>query len=951
MINFHSLKTKILLSYILFFCLFLGFGFFVISVQFKKTLKQNITNEQEKSNRIIRDMLKTTTTVSIKSHLRAIAEKNLEIITQLHHRTLAGTLTTTEAKQRAKNTLFSQTIGKTGYIYCIDSQGVAVLHPKPDVAGKRFAHRWFVKQQMQRKEGYLEYDWKNPSETDLKSKALYMVYFEPWDWIISVSSYRDEFLHLISVEDFKADILNLRFGKSGYSFIIDLSGNVIVHPGLYGNLYDNTNENIRNVASEMLRKKHGFLTYQWRNPSEDHLREKFVSFDYLSDYQWIVGSSSYVDEIFAPLKEIENLFLFFIAAAFITAILMAIVMSKTITTPLMTLIQKFEIGGEGDWNVRMPPISRKDNEIGRLAHSFNTFMDNLQRANQALLEEVKSRKEAQRELNLFKKVFENAGEGISITDAEATIIAINPAFTRITGFTIQDVVGQSNRVLKSGTHDDQFYTQMWNTLSTTGQWSGEIWNRRKNGETFPELLTISVIKNNAEEVSHYLSVFHDITDIKNKEQQIQYLAYHDPLTTLPNRQLLIDRLNHLIPRARRNSGEILIIFIDLDDFKKINDSLGHAAGDIMLQQVTERLVSVVRDEDTVSRLGGDEFVIMATDIDTEKETLPLVNRLHSCFDSPFILQYHEFHVTVSIGIATYPTDGNSAEDLIKNADLAMFQSKTKGKNMYHLFSSEMEQRVMKKVQLESQMRHAMENEEFTVFFQPRIDAFTAKTVGMEALVRWITKEGQMVFPGDFIPVAEESGLIIPLGEKILGMACRKSLEIMEETQIRLTLSVNVSTRQFGAENFENVVENALIETGFPPDLLELEITETLLMQGIDHNLERLDFFSNMGIKLAIDDFGTGYSSMAYLKRLPVSVLKIDKSFIDNVPSDRESSTIVETIYLMAQKLNLSVVAEGVETDAQFTYLKSLGAMEIQGYFFSPPKPKNELVIFIKKTNE
>lgn len=947
MIHYFSIKSKILTSYVLFFCLFMGFGFFIISVQFKNTLMHNITHEQEKSNRIILDLLKSTTSVSIKSHLRAIAEKNLEIITRIHERTLTGELTLEDAKKRAKEILFSQTIGKTGYIYCVDSQGNAVVHPKPGVEGKGFAHHLFVQTQMERKNGYLEYEWQNPSDNATQPKALYMTYFEPWDWIISVSSYRDEFLDLISVEDFKSDVLNLRFGKSGYSFIIDQLGNVIVHPELTGNLYDNPNKNIQYVASEMLRQKKGFLTYQWRNVSDNLPREKFVSFDYLPSYQWIIGSSSYTDEIFAPLKNMERLFLFFIGISFITAILMAIVMSKTITTPLAALIRKFEAGAIGDLSVRMAiQTNRADDEISRLAVSFNQFMGRLQKANETLLEEIENRKKAENELKLFKKVFENAGEGISITDADATIIAINPAFTRITGFENQDVVGKTNSILKSGVHDDQFYAQMWKTLSTQGQWSGEIWNRRKNGETFPELLSISVIKNADNVVGHYLSIFHDITEMKNKEREIEYLAYHDPLTTLPNRQLLIDRLNQLIPRAQRKSSEILIIFIDIDDFKKINDSLGHAAGDLMLKQVTSRLTDVVRDEDTVSRLGGDEFVVMATDIDTEGETLPLVNRLRSCFEAPFLLQEHEFHVTVSIGIATYPNDGSNAEELIKNADLAMFQSKTMGKDTVNLFSSEMERRVMKKVQLEAQMRQAMANDEFTVFFQPRIDAFTGKPVAMEALVRWITENGKMVFPGDFIPVAEESGLIIPLGEKILDMSCVKALQIMEKIQFKLTLSVNVSPRQFEADNFETVIENTLEQTGFPPDLLEIEITETLLMQGIDRNLDRLDFLSDLGIKLAIDDFGTGYSSMAYLKRLPVSVLKIDKSFIDNIPSDRENTTIVETIYLMAQKLNLSVVAEGVETHEQFTYLKTLGPMEIQGYFFSPPKPMNELLAFV-----
>lgn len=939
------IRTKLFLSYVLFFLCFFSIIFSFLYFQFRDNLEQNIERELKNSNRIIRDMVETASNVSIKSHLRAIAEKNLEVVSRIHADYKNGLTTEEAAFESAVKVLLSQTIGQTGYIYCIDSHGIARVHPRAGVLGNDFSYRGFIQEQVTRKTGYLEYDWKNPGETSTRPKALYMSYFAPWDWIISASSYMEEFKSLIGVADFRDQILGLKFGKSGYSYVFDLEGNVIIHPELEGNLFNTLDGEGRAFVKRMIGMKEGSLFYSWQNPSESQPREKFVAFDYLPGYDWIVASSSYVDEVFSPLYRIRNIFIVTFGFSLLLAAIVSLLLSATITRPLTALIRHFERGADGNWSVRMNPGGK--DEIGQLTNSFNIFMDKLSNSNTKLLEEIETRRNAENQLRLFEKVFENAEEGIAITDPQGAIVGVNPAFSKITEYSAAEVIGNNPRVLKSDRHEPSFYTGMWNSLLTGGHWSGEIWNRRKGGEAYPELLSINAIRNAEGETTNYVSVFHDITEMKSKERQIEYLAYHDPLTDLPNRSLLKDRLNQAIARAQRKKNRILILFVDIDNFKNVNDSLGHATGDRMLQQVAERFRKTVRTGDTVSRLGGDEFIIMVPEVIDDHEVIAVVERIHGCFSEPFHLGRQAFGVTVSIGLSVYPTDGDNPEDLIKNADMAMYQSKEMGKNMFHLFSPAMEAQVRKKVQLETDMRRGIDRDEFTVFFQPRIDAATRVPTGMEALVRWFTPDGKMVSPNDFIPLAEESGLIVPLGESIFTMACTKAMEIMGETGLDLNLSVNVSARQFEHDGFQEMVSRVLSDTAYPPEKLELEITESILMQSVSKTEERLLWLAGLGILLAIDDFGTGYSSLSYLKRMPVSVLKIDKSFVDDLPEEKDNATIVETICLMATKLNIGIVAEGVETAAQLEFLASLGDLEIQGYFFTPPLPADRLIAYLE----
>jgi diguanylate cyclase (GGDEF)-like protein len=443
-----------------------------------------------------------------------------------------------------------------------------------------------------------------------------------------------------------------------------------------------------------------------------------------------------------------------------------------------------------------------------------------------------------------------------------------------------------------------------------------------------------------------VAVFYDISEMKTKEKQIEYMAYHDPLTGLPNRTLLKDRLEHAITRARRDTKMLQLIFIDLDNFKDVNDSAGHAQGDELLKEAAERLDNVTRASDTVARLGGDEFIIMVTDVDDMMEIIGLVKRIQEAFAAPFDIDGKLFHITCSIGISVFPGDGEDADTLVRHADLAMYHSKDKGRNKYYLFEEKMAKKINQRIEMEMAMRTAIENDEFQVYFQPQVNIRTLKPVGLEALVRWIKPEGTVVPPGRFIPLAEESGLIIPIGEQIFKKAVEQTCAIRDKSQLDLMLSVNVSARQMDEPAFEKMAAAVIKKNTYPADRLKIEITESLLMRDINTTMARLENLSRIGISTAIDDFGTGYSSLAYLKQMPITTLKIDKSFIDDIVDDENALALVETIILMANKLNMGIVAEGVEDDIQLEILNQLGDMDIQGYVFARPMPLDELELWL-----
>jgi diguanylate cyclase (GGDEF)-like protein/PAS domain S-box-containing protein len=552
------------------------------------------------------------------------------------------------------------------------------------------------------------------------------------------------------------------------------------------------------------------------------------------------------------------------------------------------------------------------------------------------------------DLQLAATVFNASPEGIAITDSQTRILRTNPAFTRISGYADADVIGQTPRLLSSGRQSAQFYEGMWNAINRLGHWSGEIWNRRKNGEIYPEWLSINSVRDAAGAVTHYVGVFTDLTHRRRDEERIRFLAYHDALTGLPNRLLLRDRVDQALLRAARGDTRFAVMLLDLDNFKNVNDTLGHSAGDAVLMSVVERVGRVFRETDTLSRLGGDEFVFVPTDVTGAADAERLAAKLLAQLAQPFKYNDQLLSVTGSVGIALYPEDGTDFDTLLRQADGAMYLAKQQGRNGWSFPSRETNQRMIENLNVHAHLARALENGEIHVHYQPRVDMDTGRVLGMEALARWTSPELGDVPPARFIPIAESSGLIVALGASVLSAACRQA---RHWDAWETVVSVNISAIQFRRiDQLFETIEEALRESGLAPQRLELELTESVLIGNAEQAMETLQRLKRLGVRIAIDDFGTGYSSLAYLTRFDIDVLKIDQSFVRDIEYDADDLAIVLAVVHLARSLKLDVVAEGIETSAQLEILRNCGCTFGQGFYFLPPQPAAQATHFIAHAN-
>ncbi|MBR0565177.1 EAL domain-containing protein [Azoarcus sp. L1K30] len=557
-------------------------------------------------------------------------------------------------------------------------------------------------------------------------------------------------------------------------------------------------------------------------------------------------------------------------------------------------------------------------------------------ANRQLEERIAALDRTQSDLKLYATVFTNASEGMLITDGRGRIEATNPAFSEITGYAAAEMLGHSPAMLKSGRQADNFYRDMWRTLDRRGQWQGEIWNRRKSGEIYPEWLSITAVKGEAGKPNHFIGLFSDITERKKAEARIHHLAHHDTLTNLPNRALLQDRIEQAILQARRSNSHTAVLLLNLDRFKTINDSLGHDLGDGLLQQVALRCQSQVRESDTVARPGSDEFVIVIPEIAHPHDAANIARKLLASVSRPYLLGEHEIRVTASVGIAIFDGDGRTPAELLRNADAAMYRAKAEGRNAFQFYSADMNSASLGDLLLENQLRGALDRGELELHYQPKVCTETGNLVGAEALLRWRHPELGLIAPGRFVPVAEESGLIVPIGEWVLREACRQLKAWRDAGLMPVPVAVNLSAQQFMNRQLAFLVEDVLAEAKLPAGLLGLELTETMLMRDVDRTIETLSALRSMGIDLSIDDFGTGYSSLAYLKQFSVNILKIDRSFVNDIHRENADGKIAAAVIALAHSLGMKVVAEGVETDAQRDFLHAHGCDQLQGYLFGRP---------------
>ena len=559
-------------------------------------------------------------------------------------------------------------------------------------------------------------------------------------------------------------------------------------------------------------------------------------------------------------------------------------------------------------------------------------------SNASLNQEIAIRQQHENELRVSAATFESH-EAIVVTDPNGNILRVNKAFTEITGYSAEEAIGQNPRILSSGYHDDAFYQQMYKQLYKNNQWKGEIWNRRKNGVVFPELLTVTGVRDEQDRLIHYVAIFSDVSDKKAAEQEIHNLAFFDPLTNLPNRRLLLDRLQHEIAAAKRQSKYGALFFLDLDHFKTLNDSRGHQVGDELLIQVAQRLQSIIRNEDTASRLGGDEFIIMVPGrfMDLQQATdhaAMLAEKILLAINQPFIVQGSEHHFSTSIGVTLYPETADEPEDVIQQADTAMYRAKERGRNDISFFQPSMQEAADRRLTLEKEMRQALQEKQFVLHYQAQFNK-QQQVVSAEALIRWIHPEKGMVSPAEFIPLAEATQLILPIGAWVLHETCNQ-IKAWDEQGHRIDhVAVNVSSRQFRQSGFVQQVRQALMDAGISAKRLVVELTEGCVIEDIEDTIAKMQALQAMGVRISIDDFGVGYSSLSYLKSLPLSQLKIDQSFVRHC-DDASAAVIVETIIMMANSLGLNVIAEGVENQAQVDFLTAKGCFFYQGFFFARP---------------
>ncbi len=656
----------------------------------------------------------------------------------------------------------------------------------------------------------------------------------------------------------------------------------------------------------------------------------------------LLGYVSVVMSKAALFRATRDIFIANIATSFTFAVVMLLLirfLAHRMTLPLNQLSTSMGLAKAGETGVRANLVGPKD--ISGMAHAFNSMME--------VLEERESA------LRVAAIAFE-VDEGMIVTDHEETILRVNKLFCEVSGYSAQEVIGRNLGDIKSDTQDEEFYQRMIETLERDHHWQGEIWNLRKDGEVYPEWLTVNAVTGKDGEITNYICGFFDVTERKQAEAKIHDLAFYDPLCQLPNRRLLFDRLHQAVTTSARNKTCAGILFIDIDNFKILNDTRGHDVGDMLLIEAGQRLKSCIRESDTLARLGGDEFVVLLEGLNEDRSVAAIqarevAEKVLIEMQLPFELKNIEHYTTASIGVSLFSNYRQNLDDLLKQADTAMYAAKKSGRNAQRFFDPQMQEALEIRSQFEAALRKALPKNEFKLYFQMQVDK-NYKPVGAEALIRWIHPERGMVSPDKFIPVAEDTGLILPLGKWVLQMACArlKSWESRPFTR-DISLAVNVSAREFRQASFVQDIEDIIRETSINPSRLKLELTESTVLDNVQDTVDKMNALKKIGVHFSMDDFGTGYSSLSYLTQLPLDQLKIDKSFVQNIGMKASDATIIETIIGMSHSLGIAVIAEGVETEAQRNFLLDSGCGVYQGYLFGRPLPEGEFLVLLNALEE
>jgi len=937
-INAHRLprlQTLGMLAVVILFCIVIS-GYFLWGQYSQKeqqldSLEREVLAQQEGLLQSELDAtisyiqyMRTRTEQTLKSQSKMYVDQAISVAESIYLQT-KDTRPENEIKNLIRETLRGiRFFDGRGYIFIDDMDGQCILLPTaPQLEGSslynnrddtgRYIMRSLIDAvQNPSKSGFSRYRWYLPGDKNqMEDKVAYVRLFEPFNWIIGAGDY------LYRIEnDIKQGVLQrlkgFRFGENGYISVLNTQGQTLVNSVL-GELTDTPMmRDLQHTAVDRIMNAAasggGVTEYQWFYPDGRGPVTKRAMVKVVPEWGWVLVAGIYPEELQGMLASHQEAldqennerlysFAFVISLGLIFALIVAVLYSRW----LKALFDRYEHDSED-----------------QKAH---------------LLENAQA-------LELSAQVFKNATEGIVITDPKNRILAVNPAFTEITGYSEEEALGKNPSFMSSGNHDARFYEDMWLRLSKLGRWQGEVWNRRKDGVLFPEWLSLSTVKEEGK-VRNYIATLSDISLRKANEDRLRYLAEYDALTDLPNRRLLADRVGQALRLAHHNTFGLALLFVDLDRFKNVNDSLGHEVGDQLLCTVALRLNQLTGAGVTVSRVGGDEFVVLCPKLNDPDQAAAIAQKIIHDIGQAIDVRHHTLTLTPSIGIALYPSDGLDFETLYRNADAALYHAKEQGRNQFQFFTQQMNDDVSRRLVMENALRKGIAAGELRLMYQPQYCMKDLRLMGVEALVRWQHPEQGLVPPDFFISLAEETGLILELGEWVLKEACAQGQRWREMGYPDIEIAVNVSAVQFH-QGIVGQVQQVLSETGYPAQHLVIEVTESTLMKGALQAADLLAELKALGVWLSLDDFGTGYSSLAYLKRFPLDKLKIDKAFVTDLPLNTDDAAITSAIIGLASNLNLLTVAEGVETTEQLDFLKEHGCQIAQGFLLDLPLWPNEL---------
>jgi len=909
-----SLHAKLTLVYTTVIVLLVVVAGLVYAIMTTTSINAYAAAQAEQSARAFGSTLADAVSLENQSALRARSEAAHAMLSTLDERVGAGAMSAEAARQFAVRFLESQRIGEMGYFFVVDSNADVAYHPYEEIQSENQADTPIVQRILEQQSGFVRYSWQNPSETSPSDKYGYVAYFAPWDWYVAATDYA------LGVME-RLPAVRLQSLLNGYPY--DNVLGVIVRTsdgGLIGE-----SESWDEIAADAA------STAAWSRVDTQESRVERTEAGHFLAFAPVTGFDAEVGVVFSAawFSGLTTRFFYSMLVTLAVAVGVISVSSriagKYIARPVQLMSERLN---------RRLPAGRNSQETD--GEDLQSLVLQQLRALVRLDYETKGRRAAERDAMVAESVFTNTTEGILVTDAEAMIVRVNPAFEKMSGYSAAELIGVNPRILKSGRQGAEFYAGMWASLTASGSWVGEVWNRRKDGEEYPELLSIrAVFDGMSGAVESYVAVCHDISERKETEDRLQHLATHDELTGLPNRAYLNDVLSHTVRQAKRHEFTIAVLFLDIDDFKDVNDSHGHDTGDKLLQWIARRLEFQLRSEDIVVRFGGDEFVIVLPRIEDSEYASVVARRILAAVREPYMIGSQKIRPSVSIGIAVFPEAGRAAEELLRDADAAMYAAKRQGRNTYRFHNPGMNENAHRRLAMQGSVASAIDRGEFMVVYQPILAVASGTISGAEALVRW-NHDGRVVSPGEFLPYLENSSMLTRLDLWVLEQVCTAIKDSNGEYGDDFVISVNAGAYNLVQDDYVGRVTEIVARSGVDPGRLAIEVTESAAIRNFERARATLRDLQSAGFKLYLDDFGEGHSSIRYLREFGVDSVKLDRVYVMNVEHDESARSLVSGFTQLAHGMRLKAIIEGIETQQQLDFVRSVGCDHAQGFLIGRP---------------